>query len=252
MQGQQASALIVFFLIFTRVTGALFAAPIYSEQQIPVTVKIGLSAVTAFLFTPEQMQNAGNISQDPAALVVLFAQELLIGLAFAFVFMVVYRAGDMAGSLVGQQIGITTPGIQMAGTNDTIAISGAVYNIIAGLIFLGLDGQHWIFLALGKSFIIAPITQMMLSQQIINTFLPLGLTALEYGFALAFPLLAALLLADFITGLINRAIPALNMFALNLPLKAAASIGVLLITLPYIIETIAQQMQTLPLISLWK
>jgi flagellar biosynthetic protein FliR len=247
----QAPLLLVFLLVFARVSGTILAAPIFSERGIPMPVKIGFSALLAFILTPQQAQKSGAIATDPASFVLLLGEQVLLGLAFALVFIVVYRSAEAAGGLIGQQMGVTLGGgMNETGDGQNQAI-GQLYTIIAGLIFLGLDGLHWVLLGLGDSLDTMPVTKVTLSNNLVQTLMPLGGAAIEFAVGLALPVLATLLLADFITGLLGRAMPALNLFVLGLPLKIALGVLAIMVALPFTIALLSNDFQNLTYLKLW-
>jgi flagellar biosynthesis protein FliR len=249
--GSHPPLLVVFLLVFARVSGTIVAAPIFGESEIPVQVKVGLSAIVAAILTPQQVQLASAVSSDPAMFAVLLAEQILLGLAFALIFVVIYKAGAAAGEFIGQQMGVTMAESQRPGEVGMHSIA-QFYNLIAGLIFLGLDGQHWVFLGLGSGLDAMPVTHVALSSQLLAALLPLGGSAIEFAVGLALPLIITLLLADLITGLLGRAIPSFNLFVLGLPLKVALGVIALLIAAPFTVSLIAQLFEQIPHLSLWQ
>jgi flagellar biosynthetic protein FliR len=246
------SVLVIFLLVFARVSGAIIASPIFSEQAVPSQIKVGLSAIVAGILTPGQMA-VGNapVPSDAPSFAILLGEQLLLGLAFALVFTAVFRAGEGAGELIGQQLGVTLAGWQQPGADGEMHSIGQIYHIVASLIFLGLDGQHWVLLGLGASLQSMPVTRVVLSPELINTLIPLGGAALQFSIGLALPLLVTLLLADLITGLLGRAMPALNMFVIGLPLKIVLGIVGLIIAAPFTVTLLSQYLQYLPKLPLW-
>lgn len=243
---QLPSALVVFFLIFTRVSSALVAAPIFTEKALPVMMKVGLSGVIALLLAPAQMKLVTPIHPDVVSFVILVGMQVLLGLAFALIFTVVFRAAAAAGELIGEQMGVTLAGWVRPNADGEMHTIAELYNIIAALIFLGLDGMHWVLLALGSSLNTMPVTKVDLTPGLLALLLPLGGVAVMFAIGLALPLIVTLLLADVITGLLGRAMPSLNMFVLGLPLKVALGVGGLLIAAPFTISLLMQFFRQLP------
>jgi flagellar biosynthesis protein FliR len=246
-----APPLVVFLLVFARISSTLTAAPIYGEQALPTPVRIGLSALIAAIFTPAQVQLAGPIAPDAPTFIVLIGQQVLLGLAFALIFTVVFRAGEAAGEIIGQQMGITLSGWANPGGDGEMHSIAQLYHVLAGLIFLALDGQHWVLLSLGASLNAMPVTRVALTSGLLSLLQPLGASAIEFALGLALPLLATSLLADLVTGLLNRAMPSLNLFVLGLPLKVALILAGLGIAAPFTVAFIMQTMRQLPMMGLW-
>lgn len=251
-QATHAAPLIVFILVFVRVSAMLVAAPIFSDHSIPTAIKIGLSATVALIFTPAQVQVAQPISSDPLYFAYILIQQILVGLAFALIFIAMVNIGEMAGELIGIQMGISIPSGYDKSNGESLKSVAEIYRILAMITFLSLDGQHWVLLAIGRSFITIPVTNVVLGPALLNTLMPLGLSAIEFSLGIALPLLTALLVADIVTGLIGRAIPALNMFALGLPLKSALAVIVIFFVLPFTIMQLSQNFMEIPYLSLWR
>ncbi|MBA3825823.1 MAG: flagellar biosynthetic protein FliR [Ktedonobacterales bacterium] len=252
MVAQHAAPLVVFLLVFARISSALVAAPIFSEKALAVTVKIGLSGLLAAILTPGQIALTTGITGDIPTFVVLLGQQVLLGLAFALIFTVIYRAGEAAGEIIGQQMGVTLAEQPRPDGNGAMNSLSALYRIIAGLIFLGLDGQHWVLLSLGGSLNAMPVTRVALSPALIGLLMPLGGSAVLFALGLALPLLATTLLADVITGLLGRAMPSLNLFVLGLPMKVALAMAALVISAPFTVEFLTQVMRQLSHMGLWR
>ncbi len=246
-----APPLVVFLLVFARISSTLATAPIFGERALPVPVKIGLSALVAAIFTPAQAQAAGPIAPDAPTFVVLLGQQVLLGLAFSLIFIVIFRAGEAAGEIIGQQMGITLAGWAKPGGDSEMHAVAQLYNVVAGLIFLALDGQHWVLLSLGASLNAMPVTKVALTPGLLALLMPLGASAVEFALGLALPLLATSLLADLVTGLLNRAMPSLNIFVLGLPLKVALVLAGLLIAAPFTVAFMMQIIRQLPMMGLW-
>jgi flagellar biosynthetic protein FliR len=244
--------LVVFLLVFARISSALVTAPIFGESALAVPVKIGLSALVAIILTPGQIPLAGAVAPDAITFVVLVGQQVLLGLAFALIFTVIFRAGEAAGELIGQQMGVTLAATVSATGDGELHAVGQLYRVVAGLIFLALDGQHWVLLTLGASLNALPVTHVALTAGLVALLLPLGGAAISYAVALALPLLATMLLADLITGLLNRAIPALNIFALGVPLKVALAIVVLVVAAPFTVAFLLHIMRQATMLGLWQ
>ncbi len=246
-----AAPLVVFLLVFARVSAAVVAAPVFSEQSIPAQVKVGLSAIVALLLTPDQITHTTPISSDPTSFVLLIGEQILLGLAFALSFVVIFRTAEAAGELIGQQIGVTLGSWAGTGSDGEMHTIAQIYHIVAALIFLGLDGMHWVFLGLGASLTSMPVTRVALTPQLAQSLMPLGTAMLQFAVGLALPLIVTLLLADLITGLLGRAMPALNMFVLGLPFKMALGIAALTVAAPFTVAAIAQVLSQIPLMTAW-
>ena len=72
------SNIIIFMAIFTRLTGLLMSAPLFSTYPIPMQVKIWLAATIAFILFPiVQYNSAFAMPTSAPALTLILIKELL-------------------------------------------------------------------------------------------------------------------------------------------------------------------------------
>src|SRR5512139_2280490 len=97
--------LAVFFFPFVRILALVASAPVLGNKQIPARVKIGLAVMLTVIIAP-----VVNIPADinPASATGLFIllQQVLVGLAMGFVMRLVFTAVEMAGDIIGMQMGL--------------------------------------------------------------------------------------------------------------------------------------------------
>jgi len=109
--------------------------------------------------------------------------------------------------------------------------------LLAMLIFLSLDGHLMIVTAIANSFISMPIS---LDAGSIN---PMkiamwGETIFRVGLLLALPAVTALLVTNMALGILTRAAPQLNLFAIGFPITLTVGFFVLALSLPGMLKPI--------------
>ena len=86
--------IIIFILIFARLSGLFVVAPIFSTYPIPIQVKIWFMAILSYIFFPYVL-NISNV-EIPTSLPVLIAytvKEFLVGFTRFFIkFLILYNA----------------------------------------------------------------------------------------------------------------------------------------------------------------
>jgi flagellar biosynthetic protein FliR len=222
-----------FFLVLVRVGTVVMTLPILSSRNIPPTAKIGLSAVLAFVLTPTLPDARPTIPPHFLPFVLMIAQELFLGLLFGFVVQVVFSGLQMAGQFLGTQMGLT-----IANTFDPLSQTQQInyidqlYGLLAGLLFLTINGHHWTIQALQQSFAIVPLGQLALGERVANDLVALTAEALVVSLRIGLPIAAALLLTDVAFLVLGRSAPQMNIFFVGQPLKIGVGLIAFFLALP--------------------
>ena len=226
----------VFFLILMRVASVVMTMPVLSSRNIPTPAKIGLSAILAFVLTPTLSDQMPSVPIATPTFVLAIAQEVLLGLAFAFVVQIVFSGIQMAGQVLGIQMGFN-----IASTFDPVSNAGQVsyidqlYGLLAGMVFLTINGHHWVLQALQTSFSIVPVGQLQLSQALSDDVVSLVAQALIVSIRIGLPIAAALLLTDIAFLIIGRTAPQMNIFMVGQPVKIGVGLIAFFLAMPVIV-----------------
>ncbi len=218
-------------LILTRVGAAVGTAPVLGGRSVPMQAKVALAFLTSLILLAANWQHLAPLPGSWAELLAALVQHLAVGLVFGFAAGLAFAGLQMAGQIVGLQVGFALADTVDPVSDFNVALLDQVYNILAGLIFLAIDGHHWLMLALLRSFDLVPLTQTGL-----NVPSPEGLAALTanvpaLALQVAFPVIAALIVADVALGILVRIAPQMNVFVVGLPLKVAVGLVAMAIAL---------------------
>jgi flagellar biosynthesis protein FliR len=219
-----------------RVLGVIAAAPIFSHSAIPKRVKLGIGIMLTLIIMPTLPPIPQFEIYSLQGLHTLI-QQLVIGLAIGFSMRLVFSAVDLAGQVIGMSMGL---GFATFFDHQSQGQSAAVNQflmLLAMLIFLSLDGHLMIVTAIANSFISMPIS---LDASSIN---PMkiamwGETIFRVGLLLALPAVTALLITNMALGILTRAAPQLNLFAIGFPLTLTVGFVVLALSLPGMLKPI--------------
>lgn len=219
-----------------RILALIASAPVIGNPSVPASVKIGLGLLITVLVAP-LIPSPPGIDPASASGLLILAQQVLIGLAMGFAMHLVFHAAEMAGELIGLQMGLGFATLYDASVPGFIPTIGQYLGIVVSLAFLAVDGHLLLVSALVESFQVLPLTPLSA---------PTGLRALvewggsifSYGLALSLPLLAALLITNLALGVLTRASPQLNIFAVGFPLTILIGILALALALPYFAPTL--------------
>jgi flagellar biosynthetic protein FliR len=227
---------------FLRVSGLMLVEPILSNRGVPARLRIGIAllltlTVAPLLPTPPAVD---FISVQGA---VMAAQQLLIGITLGFMMRIVLAGVEMAGHIAGLSMGLGFATFFDPQSGAQSPVLAQFLGIVAILIFLASNGHLLVISGLFESFRVLPISTDPLAAKGFLSLVEAAGQMFLIGVTLSLPLVAAILIANIGLGVLARAAPQLNLFAIGFPLMLTAGFVVLMISLPYIVLPIARLMQ---------
>ena len=139
-------------IILIRVAPLLFFMPVLGSTAVPAQVKILLALMTALVLLPVVRVNPRLISGPPLGFVVLVLTEVLLGATLAVFARCVFAATEIAGQMVGIQMGMGVAGVMDPQFGTQVSPVGMLWNLATILIFLSINGHHMFFSTLVESF----------------------------------------------------------------------------------------------------
>ena len=164
----------------------------------------------------------------------ILLQQMLIGIGMGFAARIVFSAVDMAGELIGAQMGLGfATSYDPLNSSQTPVISEFL-GLIGLLLFLSLNG-HLIYIAtLAQSFYAIPVSANPLGAASWLNLAELGSKIFSAGLLLALPVVIALMITNTALAVLTRAAPQLNIFALGFPLTLTGGFIALAISMNYL------------------
>jgi len=213
---------------------ALFAtAPLLGHAAIPLRVKIALGVAVSVVLMP-------NIATPPltdaltGAGLALLTQNILVGLVIGFTVRIVFAAFELAGELVGLQMGLSFGGFFNPASGSSENALATFMSLLALLCFLAIDGHLMLIHALAESFRVFPLTDTSSVPLDFMRLVSLAADMFAIALSLALPFIAVLLLINIVLGVLARVAPQLNIFAVGFPLMLLTGMTLLFTLLPYI------------------
>jgi flagellar biosynthetic protein FliR len=224
--------LIAYVWPFVRILALIGSAPLLGNPSVPARVKIGLAVVVSVIVAPV----LGAMPQVPpgsAVGLLILAQQVAIGLAMGLAMRIVFTAVEMAGQLIGLQMGLGFATFFDPQNGAQTPVMGQFLGMLAILAFLGLNGHLFMIEALVQSFRELPVVALPFSAFGWKALVSWGGEIFLAGVLLSLPVIAVLLITNIALGIMTRAAPQLNLFAVGFPIMLAAGMLVLTLTLPY-------------------
>lgn len=218
-----------FLIILARVSGLFLSAPIFASRQIPGKVKILtviVLTVSIACFVP--LDKPVDFTK-PAAYILALVIEVFIGYSIGFVAYAVFAAIQLAGQLMDMQMGFGMVNVVDPQSGMQIPLMGNFAYLIALLMYLQMNGHHYLIQAIVQSYKIVPVMGMNLGADFTELIVQITAYIFVIAVKVSVPIIFAVLLADIAMGFIARTVPQMNVFIVGLPLKIMVGLVALLL-----------------------
>jgi flagellar biosynthesis protein FliR len=224
----------MFFLVFLRTGAFLMALPLVNSPSVPVFFRIGLTFVVSLLLFP--VLNLGPLPflADAFSLAVAAAGEILLGLLAGMSIRLVFEGVQLAGQLMGYQMGMAIAEVLDPATEDQVAMLAQFLSLMATLIFLIINGHHGFIRTLVQSYELVPPLGFHVNGPVLEGLVRLTAEMFIIGLKAGAPVVVALMLGTVAFGLVARAAPQMNIFVVSMPLSIAVGLIFLGMSLPHI------------------
>jgi flagellar biosynthesis protein FliR len=216
-----------------RILALIGTAPIFGNNALPRRLKLMVGLAVAIGLAPALPEVAPIALNSWNGMLMLF-QQTIIGIAMGLTMRVVFAALDVMGELVSLQMGLSFATFFDPMAGGQTAVVGEFLTLISSLIFLALNGHLLMLDALSASFVWLPISDAPLHKEGWMMLVRFGATIFASGLLMALPVVTALLITNIALGILTRAAPQLNLFAIGFPITLTVGFGVLFIALGHI------------------
>jgi flagellar biosynthetic protein FliR len=201
---------------FLRVLALFSVTPVLSSRAIPVRARVALSLLIALAAQPSLGVQPVVALDSPAALG-LVVQQVGVGLMLGFAVRLVFAAMELAGELVGLQMGLNFAGFFDPSSNTQSSAVARFFNHNAVLLFVVLNGHMMVLMAVIRSFETFPIGGDFLGILGRIKLHQLGAEVFASALWIALPMIGLLLLVNLTMGFVSRVAPQINIFAVGFP-----------------------------------
>lgn len=201
---------------FVRISGMLFAVPVFGTRMMPVRIRIAFTIVLTAVLAP-LLPTPPAVDIISLAGLLITAQELFIGLIMGFVLQMVFSALVMAGEQIAMSMGLGFASLVDPANGVNVPVISQFYVIVASLLFLAMNGTMLITEALVQSFQLLPVGTGLLGKEVFWTLATWGGQMFISAILIALPIVTTLLVTYMALGVMTRAAPQLNIFSVGFP-----------------------------------
>ena len=236
---------LVLVMIMIRVGPLLFLMPITGSRSVPSQVKILLTVATALVLLPVVLVQAEQMPATFSGLSLFVASEVAFAAILAVFARLVFDAVQIAGQMVGIQMGMGMAGVMDPQFGTQVSLIGQFWNLIAILLFLGVDGHHLNIRTLQESFIwVAPGT-LHIGQATFEGMMQGTSLMFIMSVKIMAPASAAVFFSHVAMGIIAKTVPQIPILIVGMPVNIAVGFIFVGLSLSYFLPLMIGQFEML-------
>jgi len=216
---------------FLRTLALFTSAPVFSSKAVPVRARIALAFFVALAAQPSLEGQPMVSINDPGAFGAVL-QQVGVGLAIGFAIRVVFAAVELAGEVVGFQMGLGFASFfdpSMGGQSSAVA---RFFGQMATFMFVVMGGHVMVLMTVISSFTAFPVDQNFLDALKQMKIYDLGTDLFASGLWMALPMVGMLMFANLALGIVSRVAPQMNIYAIGFPITLTVGLVGMAATLP--------------------
>ena len=213
-----------------RITAFFMFMPIISSQLVPARVRMGLAVLITLIISP--LLPAMPVFDGLSLTTFLLAgQQLLIGFSMAFIFQMFFQIFVLAGQIIAMQMGLGFASLSDPVNGISVVVLGQFYLMLTMLMFVCMNGHLVVIEVFIESFVTMPVADESFDRGIFIQLVTWAAWMFSSALMIALPAVCALLVVNFAFGIMNRAAPQLNVFALGFPVSMLVGLVIVFVTL---------------------
>jgi flagellar biosynthetic protein FliR len=227
---------------FLRVLALFTAMPILSIRAVPMRARVALAFLIAVAAQPTLTGQTVIGIDSPHALSAV-VQQVGIGLCMGFAVRMVFATVELAGELVGLQMGLNFAAFFDPAANAQVSAVSRFLGYVAMLLFVVINGHLMVLMAVIRSFEVFPVDGNFLDTLARLRLHELGRDLFASALWIALPMIGLLLFVNLTLGIVSRVAPQMNVFAVGFPVTLAMGLIGITATLPMLDQPLLALME---------
>jgi len=239
---QWGPALDAGLLIFARTLAFLLFGSVFNRKDVVFNIKLAFALfLTVSLLWVVPINRPTDLAFGlTGPFLILLGVNVTIGMALGFIGDILLKTISAAGSMMNNQIGLSSAMVFDPSSRTQVMIIDQLFSFIGLLLFIHLGGFFWLIQGLQRSFEVFPLYEMLpkFTTEIDLDYLTLlSANVITVATQLVAPIIVVTMAIDVILGIVNRTAQQMPVFQMSFALKPCVGVGVLLATLPIMIQS---------------
>jgi len=216
---------------FIRVLALFGSLPIIAQRSVPMRLRVALAFLIAFC-AQATIPPSPVIELASAEGFMAVVQQVLIGVSLGFAVRIVFTAIELAGEVVGLQMGLNFAAFFNPMTASESTAVSRFFGVAVSWLFIVTGGHLLLIAAVVQSFHAFPVASEPFAFLRAAQPQRWGSEIFGLGLWIALPMVSMLLFTNLVLGVISRVAQQMNIFAIGFPITLGVGLLGVLLTLP--------------------
>mgnify|MGYP000093569743 CR=1 FL=1 len=200
-----------------RIASFFMAVPVLGSRLINAKARMALAVMVTLLVVPLL---PAVPAVDPISIqgLLIVLQQVVIGVSMGFILQVVMQVFVLAGQFIAMKMGLGFASMNDPSNGVSVTVISQFYLMMATLLFLSVNAHLLIIDLLVQSFRTLPVGGEGVGVQVFFDIAGMGSWMFGSAMVIALPLLTSLLVVNLAFGVMSRAAPQMNVFAVGFPI----------------------------------
>lgn len=221
----------LFLCVLSRLGPIMAMMPPVQGTLVPNRVKVMLALMISAAITPMVASQGSDLPAHLTDAIIALVKELLLGLMFGASVMIVITCLQIGSQVIGSLSSMELATSADPSTQETVSVVSQMMSLLAMALFVVLGGHRIMIGACLDSFAHYPAGNVLAQRDWLMHVHELVGHSLTIGIRASAPAAIALLLANFVTALIARTLPQLNILLVGFNINVTVMLLVLGLTL---------------------
>lgn len=239
--GQLDAWLAMYIWPFFRIGACFMVAPVFGAQFVPARLRLFLAGAITLIVAP--LIPATTVVPFSIEGAIVTVQQVVIGVAMGFALQLVFDALAMGGQLLSNSMGLgfafNVDPLRGTGT----PVLGQLYMLLVTLTFLAINGHLVLIEILAEGFTTLPVGTAGFGGTTVWNIALWGTHLFLGSLMVALPGMTALLVVNLAFGVMSRAAPTLNLFAIGFPITLIFGLAIVFAGLPAVQATFVDSLE---------
>ena len=222
----------LWLLVFVRFLTLLNLLPFFSYSTFDVRLRVIFAIVLATLMV-KLIPYPEEFPVEFTMLMFYVAREVLVGLCIGMFASFFTEIVKFAGNQASNMMGLSTASMIDPTSNQQTQAVPELFNIVAVLLILSINGHHFFLKAMFDTLFLIPIAEVNFSERIWPQMVFIISNVIELGIRIAAPIMILVFFVRIVVGLMNRLVEEADIFSVILVLDLIIGFYILLYYWPY-------------------
>jgi len=233
--GAEISSIVgTYFWPLVRIAAMITAMPIFSSAFMPIRARLMFALALTIIIAPTVPPVPVIDALSFPGMLIVF-QQILIGVLMGFIFHLVFAVFTIGGQIAAMQMGLGFATMIDPVNGSQAPVLSMFFVLLVTLLFFVLDGHLAMIGLVADSFHSFPIGTDFVERHNFWDMASWGTNMFASAILVSLPPVTALLLINMSLGIIGRAAPQLNIFAVGFSITIVAGFYVIMTGLPIVL-----------------